>query len=113
MLALRFASPSERLHALTREFIDALEADKAKLAAEVQRLQAKVDELGPENARLRESLSNAESNNTFTTILIVVGGFAVSYATFTGNSAQMWANAALGCLLAGVALLVWQTWRRR
>ena len=66
---------------MTRERIDALEVEKAELKGEIARLL----KLEPENARLQEALSNAEANNVVATILIVAGGFLVSYATFTGR----------------------------
>jgi hypothetical protein len=50
------------------------------------------------------------------TILIGIGGFLVSYATFTGKPAETWANVAAGCLLSGIVLLFGQSlrrWRRR
>ncbi len=107
-------TPAAHAQALEGAFIASLEADKANLAAEVQRLQAKIEQLGPENARLRESLRNERSNNTFATILIVVGGVVVSYATYLDKSAQTnWANAGLACLLAGICSLLWQTVQRR
>jgi hypothetical protein len=105
-------SPTDRLAAMTRERIDALERDKQELKAEVVRLVPCV----AENSRLEEALSNAEFNGVFATILIGAGGFLVSYATFTGKAATTWANLAAGCLLTGIALLLGQSvrrWRRR
>jgi hypothetical protein len=92
---------------MTRERVDALERDKLQLQAEVVRLRERVEQLGPDNARLEEALSSAESNNTLAMILISVGGFAVSYATFTGQAAKIWANVAAGCLIAGIGMLFW------
>lgn len=106
-------SPSERLQVMTQGRIDALEKDKRRLRAEVARLQSLVDRLGPRNARLVEALDNAVSNNVIATILIGVGGFLVSYATFAGKSAERWANVAAGCLLAGIGLMLWQSYRPR
>ncbi len=97
---------------MTRERIDALEADKRELKAEVGRLIR----LAPENARLEEALDNAGANNLVATILISVGGFLVSYATFTDKMAPKLAAAAAGCLLAGIGLMAWQSlrrWRKR
>ena len=105
-------SPTDRLAAMTRERIDALEGEKRELKGEVARLS----ELAPENARLEEALSNAEFNGVLATSLIGIGGFLVSYATFTGKAAETWANVAAGCLLSGIALLLGQSvrrWRRR
>ena len=97
---------------MTRERIDALENENQRLRDKVVELQARVDRLGPENARLVEALGNAESNSVFATIAVGVGGFLVSYATFTGNTAKIWANVAAGCLLLGIAMMAWQTVRR-
>jgi hypothetical protein len=90
-------NPTDRLAAMTRERIDALERDKQELKAEVARLVPCV----AENTRLEEALSNAEFNGVFATIAIGVGGFLVSYATFTRKAATAWANVAAGCLLDG------------
>jgi len=84
--------------------------------AEVDQLRARIDELAPENARFREALSNAESNNFLSTVLIALGGSIVSYATFTGNAAPAFANAGAGCLLAGIfrmMVLLVRDWRRK
>jgi hypothetical protein len=101
-------SPTDRLASMTRERIDALERDKRRLAAEVARLQPYVEQ----NARLEEALSNAETNGGVATALIAIGGFLVSYATFTGRSAEFWANLAAGCLLSGIIILLSQSIRR-
>ncbi len=60
-----------------------------------------------------EAMGSTEANNAVATILIGVGGFLVSYATFTGNAASTWANASGGCLLGGIVLLLWQSSSRR
>ena len=57
-------------------------------------------------------MSNAETNNVIATTLIGFGGFLVSYATFTGKAAEIWANVAAGCLLSGIAILLAQSIRR-
>ena len=105
-------SPSARLDSMTQGRIDALERDKQEIKTEVIRLQLLLDQIAPRNARLEEALGNAESNNVASTILIGVGGFLVSYATFTGKAAERWANVAAGCLLAGIGLMIWQSFRR-
>jgi hypothetical protein len=105
-------SPSARLDAMTRERIDALERDKSRLQSEVDRLLLQVVELIHKNARLEESLSNAEANSVLATILIGSGWFLVSYATFTGKMAGAWANFSAGCLMAGIFLLLFQSFRR-
>jgi multidrug resistance efflux pump len=110
------ASPSSRLDSMTRERVDALEADRQRLLAAVERLQAQVDQLSPENSRLREALGDAEWNGALSTIMMVVGGFLVSYATFTGQAAPALANASGVCLLAGILMMLWQflgRWLRR
>lgn len=101
-----------RLDAMTRERVDALEDDKHRLIEEVEVLRARVDQLAPATARLEEALSDAESTNVLSTILMVFGGFLVSYAGFTGQAAKQWANAAAGCLLAGILVMLWQAARR-
>jgi hypothetical protein len=100
-----------RMDALMREYISSLERARDELRTETTRLQGEVDRLGPENARLAEALGNAQANNVLATILIGLGGFTVSYATFTGEAATLWANAAAGTLVAGVTLMVFQTSR--
>jgi len=97
---------------MTQNLIGGLEQDKKYLQAEVVRLHAIIDRFGPENARLCEALSNAESNSVIATILVGVGGFLVSYATFTGNLAKSWADVSAGLLLAGIGLMIWQSVRR-
>lgn len=105
-------SATDRLDAMTRERIDALEEDKKRLQAECNELRKRVDCLAPQHSRLSEALANAESNNVVATILIGLGGFLVSFATFTGKSAERWASVAAGCLLAGIGLMLWQSFRR-
>lgn len=115
-------TPTDCWAEMNRERIDALEWDKHFFREEALRLQREVDRLGPEVARLEESLTrlrdaleNAEANNVYATVLIGVGGFLVSYATFTEKLAEVWANLSAGLLLAGVGLLIWQfarRWRR-
>src|SRR4051812_2152506 len=101
-------TPTDRLDAMTIDRIKALESDRDLLRASVDRLQARVDELTPENARLHEALANAESNGTLATILIAGGGGIVSYATFTGQVAPSLANLGAGCLLSGMAIMLFQ-----
>jgi prefoldin subunit 5 len=93
---------------MSREWIDALETEKSELKAEIASLRR----LEPEKARLEEALSNAETNSIVATALIAIGGFLVSYATFTGKSAEFWANIAAGCLLSGIVILLAQSIRR-
>lgn len=97
---------------MTRERIDSLIADKRKLESDVQRLQGEVDRLAPENARLKESLGSAEANNIVSTILIVLGGGVISYATFVGNVGPRVADTGAGMLLAGVLVLAFANLRR-
>ena len=97
---------------MTDERITALEQDKRYYRKKAADLQREVDRLAPELPRLRESLGNAEANNVYATILIGLGGFLVSYATFTEKLAKVWANLSAGLLLAGVGLLIWQSARR-
>ncbi len=101
-------SPTDRLVSMTRERIDALERDNRRLRAEVNRLLPYV----ADKARLEEALGAAELIDLVATILIGLGGFLVSYATFTGKMAQAWANFAGGCLASGVVILLGQSARR-
>jgi hypothetical protein len=108
---------TDRFDAMTQARITALEDERNLLRAAVDRLQARVDLLGPENARLTESLANAETNSVLATMLIAGGGGIVSYATFfTGQVAPALANLGAGCLLGGIAVMAFQTirrWQRR
>jgi hypothetical protein len=70
---------------MVRERIDSLESDKRLARETIERLQALIDCLGPENARLTESLENEKSYNVATTLLITVGGGLMSYATPRGR----------------------------
>ncbi len=106
------ATASTRLEDMTKGRIEALENDKWQLQVEVKRLQGRIDEIGPANHRLAESLANAESNNLLATILIGVGGFAVSYATFMGEVAAKVADWSAGCLIAGITVMIFQSIRR-
>ena len=106
-------SPTGRLASMKRERIDALERDKAELKAEVARLLPIASESARENARLEEALQNAGANGIVPTGLIGVGGFLVSYATFTGRLAPRVADAAAGCLLSGIACMLRSSVRRR
>jgi hypothetical protein len=106
-------SPAAKAESWVREHVATLEEDKRRLLAEVERLQARVDQLGPENALLREALFHTQTIDTVATALIAVGGFGVSYATFAGQSPARWANVAAGCLLAGIVMMLWQSLRRR
>jgi hypothetical protein len=103
---------TDRLDAMTLDRINALENERKLLRSTVEQLQARVDLLGPENARLAEALANAESNSVLATMLIGGGGGIVSYATFTGQVAPALANVGAGCLLGGIAVMVFQSIRR-
>lgn len=95
-------SPSVRLDAMTRERIDALENDKRRLIEAADRLQTEVNRLTPEVAHLSEALRNAEANNLVSTVLIVVGGGIISYATFVDGVGRRVADIGAGILLGGV-----------
>lgn len=97
---------------MTRERIDSLEADKERLHQRIEHLQVEVIRIAPENAQLREALKHAEANNLVSTILIVVGGGIISYATFTGKVGQRVADVGGGTLLAGAFLLFTANIRR-
>jgi prefoldin subunit 5 len=104
---------------MTRDRIASLEADKQRLQSEATHLQGEVRDLrddvgrlGSENARLQQSLDNAESNSLVSTILIAVGGGVISYAAFTGNVAKRVADAGAGIFLAGAFLILIANARR-
>ena len=107
----KLVSPTARLAAMTRERIVGLEQERDWHREKVERLQAERNRLAPENARLREALSNAEANNLVSTVLIVVGGGIISYATFTGRIGQRLADIGCGALLAGVFLMLIRNFR--
>ena len=97
---------------MTRDRIIWLENEHRWHREKVEGLQAALDGLTPENARLSEALKNAEANNFVSTILIGVGGAVISYATFTGKISQQVANVGCGVLLAGVFLMLIGNLRR-
>ena len=103
-------TPSDRLAVMTQDRVASLARDKESFRSEAARLQMIVARLSPENARLHEALRRAESGSMLATILVGIGGFLVSYASFTGGSAKWWANVSLGLLVAGIGLMTWQSW---
>ena len=96
---------------MTREHVDALDDERRRLLDEVDRLRGELDRLLPENARLKEALGNAIANNVVATILIAVGGAAISYAAFLRSAEKAVASAGAAALLAGVLILVFNTVR--
>jgi tellurite resistance protein TehA-like permease len=99
---------------MTRERIDALEADKQRLQAEVERLRSEIDRLlalvhrwGPENAALRERLDHAKSNLSFTATLIAISGLLLGIAQYSGRADYVaWIGA--GLWLAAIVCMIWQ-----
>ena len=78
--------PTDRIERAKNEYIKALEKDKSRLLKEVKDLQAMVGRLAPANARLEEAHANAVANNILATILVAIGGGAISFATFVEGS---------------------------
>jgi hypothetical protein len=82
--------------------IDSLERDKRALDKEVDELRVLVDRLAPENARLREALSNAQAYGTLASSLSLIGGGAISYATFITGKTNWVAHMGAMALVIGV-----------
>jgi hypothetical protein len=104
---------TDRIEGAKNEYIKALEKEKRRLLGEVDQLQAMVDRLAPENARLREAYGNAVAHNILATILVAIGGGAIRFATFAEGASKVvaWVGAAL--LGAGVVILIFATRRGR
>ena len=113
-------TPTERLDRMTADRIYSLESDKASLKADRSRLEGEVGDLRDrlmtevaEVARLKVLLSDANLLSTVALVLTGVGGFLVSYATFTGALAKTIADGSAGCLLAGIVLMIANSVLRR
>lgn len=81
-------SPTVRLAEMTQGRIESLERDKQYLRQKVDELQSEVARLGPENARLAESLHHARSNGLISSILIALGGGTIGIAAFLPAPSQ-------------------------
>jgi hypothetical protein len=79
-------SPTDRLESAKDKHIALLDQERLRLLEKVERLQSLVDQLAPENARLREAHGNAVVNNIVATIFVAVGGGSISFATFVEGS---------------------------
>ncbi len=102
----RELTPTDRLERAMNEYIKALEKDNRRLIRKVNELQAMVDRLAPENARLEEAHSHAVANNILATVLVAIGGGAIRFATVAGGASKAvaWVGAAL--LGGGVVILI-------
>jgi hypothetical protein len=101
-------TPNARLDAMTRERVMALDEDKKRLLAQVERLQDRLDQLGPENSRIEEALRHAESSSAFAAIVVTAGGVLASFSGFEGKWAPLLAHVGIGLSVSGVALMWWQ-----
>ena len=77
----------------------------------MDKLQARVDRLAPENARLEEAHGNAVANNILATILVAIGGGAISFATFAEGASKVVAYVGVAVLISGVLVLIFPAFR--
>jgi hypothetical protein len=94
------------LEGAKNEYIKALEDDKRRLLEKVDQLQAMVDRLAPENARLKEAHGYAMANHILATILVAIGGGAISFATFVPGLSKAVAYVRAALLGTGVLILI-------
>jgi hypothetical protein len=106
-------SPTDRLAEMTREHVDSLDQERQRLLDQVDRVRGELDRLLPENARLKEALDNGATNGAIASVLITVGGAAISYAAFIPSADRAVATAGAAALLAGVVILVVSSIRGR
>lgn len=105
-------SPTERYEARVDGHIEELRRDKARLEQEVDRLRADARSLADQVARQGRDLTRLETAhaaasdfNWLSSVLIVIGGVVVSYATFLHPASQMTiATAALVGIFIGVGV---------
>ncbi len=106
-------SPTDRLENAKDAHILLLDQERQRLLEKVDRLQAIVDGLGPENALLREALGNAVANNILATILVAIGGGSISLAPFLEGWSKVVASGGVALLFAGVLILIVSARRNR
>ena len=106
-------SPTDRLESARDKHIELLDEERRRLLKKIDDLQAVVDRLGPENARLREAHGYAVGNNILATIFVAIGGGSISFATFVEGVSKAVASGGGVLLLAGVAILVFGAFRGR
>ncbi len=111
-------SATERYEARVDSHIEELRRDKARLEQEVDRLRADARSLVDQVARQGRDLTRLETAHTaasyfnwLSSVLIVIGGVVVSYATFLHPASQMTiATAALVGLFIGVGVQGYNSW---
>ena len=106
-------SPIDRLESARVKHIELLDEERRRLLKKVDELQAVVDRLGPENARLKEALGNAVANNVLATILVAIGGGSISFATFVEGASKVVAYLGVAVLVSGVLVLISPVLRSR
>jgi hypothetical protein len=106
-------TPTERLESAKNEQIALLDEERRRLLKKVDKLQAMVDRLGPENARLREAHGYAVGNHILATVFVAIGGGSISFATFVEGVSKAVASGGGVLLLAGVSILVFGAFRGR
>jgi hypothetical protein len=104
-------SPSDRLAEMTEKRIAALEEDKRRHAEKLEVLQAELDRLRPENARLKEALGSAAAVNWLSTALIIGGGAAIGLSPYWPGVERMLAGIGFTMQIAGVLYLGTATYR--
>jgi hypothetical protein len=102
-------SPTDRIENAKNAHIELLDRERQRLLDRIEQLQATVDRLGPENARLEEALAN----NVLATILVAIGGGAISFATFAEGASKAVAYIGAALLASGVLVLVFPALRGR
>jgi membrane-bound ClpP family serine protease len=107
------SDPTDRIASAKNEYIKALEKERRRLLKKVDQLQAMVDRLTPANARLEEAHANAVANNILATILVAIGGGAISFATFAEGASKAVAYLGVAILISGVLILIFATLRGR
>src|SRR5689334_16584398 len=81
-------SPTGRIENAKNGHIELVDRERTRLLGRNEQLQEMVDRLGPESARLEEALGNAVANNVLGTILVAIGGGAISFATFAEGASK-------------------------
>jgi DNA-binding transcriptional regulator YbjK len=106
-------SPTDRIDRLMNVYSKSIEKDNRQLVEKVHELQAMVNRLAPENARLAEAHGNAVFNNITATVFVAIGGGSISFATFVEGASRVVAWAGVALLMAGVVILIFATLRGR
>ena len=104
-------SPTARLVKAKDEHIKWLEEERRRLLEKVDKLQAMVDWLAPENARLKEAVGDAVAKGIVATWLVAIGVGAICFATFVAGASRAVASAGVALLMAGVVVLVFAAFR--